>query len=142
MVMVPPMIPRTRRPGTRRRNTWSDDLEDDADEDSEDRSSNSNNSQRSMHHHHYVGIRYTIARLSDDSSMISHVPESFLRKYVPYPPSTQAICDVGGYSGNMIGIGRIVPCTIVEYVRPLMEGVVNRVPTGKENVRVKMEEEV
>ena len=86
-------------------------------------SSNSNNSP--------IGIRYTLLRLVD-GVILNSVPESFLQSYTPYKVNSEALCTIrmmdsksaddesGSRYASNYGVGeeRMVPCLIVEYIRP------------------------
>ena len=81
------------------------------------------------------GIRYTIVRLLD-GYRAENIPESFLRRYVPYEQDTRALCNVGGYG---MGQEHMSPCSVVEYIPP--EGLEE--PSDDDvYVRVKKEEDV
>ena len=63
-------------------------------------------------------VRYTIVRLLDGRAVLKVRESSFLRAYLPYPPSAEALCNNGNGGGYGTGMERMVPCSVLEYVEP------------------------
>mmetsp|Transcript_15943 Transcript_15943/g.32414 ORF Transcript_15943/g.32414 Transcript_15943/m.32414 type:complete len:254 (+) Transcript_15943:61-822(+) len=79
---------------------------------------------------------YQVTRVTDGITF-KHIEEKFIKHYAPYPPGTEAVCNIGEFGLQQ---ERFVPCEIVTYYAKSSYGVM--MLQGQYKVHVKAFQEI